>query len=68
MEDAEVKYSDEGDAEFFLKEVLPEDSGVYTCIAENSVKKASSSCKVLIKSKIFQLVITRNLSLMGFYF
>ena len=51
VEDAEVKYSDNGEAEFFLREVLLEDGGIYSCIAENSLKKVTSSCRVTIKSE-----------------
>jgi len=48
LEDAEIKYEEDGSIEVFLAEALPEDEGVYTCIAENPLKRVMCSCKVSI--------------------
>ncbi|XP_076821519.1 myosin light chain kinase, smooth muscle-like isoform X3 [Clavelina lepadiformis] len=49
LTDAEVKYTEDGSAELLLRESVPEDEGVYTCIAENPLKRVMSSCKVTIE-------------------
>nr|CAB3264137.1 myosin light chain kinase, smooth muscle [Phallusia mammillata] len=48
--DAELKYEEDGNIELLLPEALPEDEGVYTCIAENPLKRVMSSCTVTIEA------------------
>ena len=46
--DADIKYLDDGTTELLLQEALPDDEGVYTCIAENPLKRVMTSCRVSI--------------------
>nr|XP_039266508.1 muscle M-line assembly protein unc-89-like [Styela clava] len=49
LTDADCKYAEDGHIELFLPEALPEDEGVYTCIAQNKLKRVMCSCKVTVK-------------------
>jgi len=50
--DAEVKYDEEGNIDLLLPEALPEDEGVYTCIAQNPLKRVMCSCTVTIDGRV----------------
>lgn len=40
-----------GEASLVVKECLPEDAGAYTCVAENTAGKTSSSAAVCVRGK-----------------
>ncbi|KAJ3601594.1 hypothetical protein NHX12_032562 [Muraenolepis orangiensis] len=45
-------FCDGGQVRFLVKECLPEDSGIYTCLAENCAGRASSSASVSVQGVI----------------
>ena len=50
--DAEIKCSDDGHIEFLLSDAMADDEGVYTCIAENPLKRIMSSCRISIDGEL----------------
>lgn len=44
-----------GDVSLVVKECLPEDAGAYTCVAENTAGKTSSSAAVCVRGKQLNL-------------
>jgi len=47
-ESAEIKSDEEGNYQLILPESLPEDEGIYSCVAENPLNHVISSCKVTV--------------------
>lgn len=44
---------EEGVAKLTVQDALPEDDGIYTCLAENSAGRASCSAQVIVKGAYF---------------
>lgn len=46
-----------GHVSLVVKECLPEDAGAYTCVAENTAGKTSSSAAVCVRGNTFHLIL-----------
>ncbi|XP_006259476.3 myosin light chain kinase, smooth muscle isoform X1 [Alligator mississippiensis] len=55
LNDQPIQYAhstfEEGVAKLTVQDALPEDDGIYTCLAENSAGRASCSAQVIVKEK-----------------
>ena len=51
-EDAEFEFNNDGSAQLLLRDSTPEDQGLYTCIAENPLDKAMTSCRVTMEGRL----------------
>lgn len=52
----EYKQTHEGDrVRLAIRELFPDDAGVYECMARNDVGKTSTSCKVSVKGKALNI-------------
>ena len=51
----DLKYKG-GVATLTINEVFPEDEGVYTCTATNSIGSTETKCKLTIKRMYFELI------------
>jgi len=49
-ESAEMKQDEDGNFELILQDSLPEDEGIYSCVAENHINHVISSCKITVDS------------------
>ena len=47
-ESAEMKQDEDGNFELILQDSLPEDEGIYSCVAENHINHVISSCKITV--------------------
>lgn len=45
---------DDGMAKLTVQDALPEDDGLYTCLAENNAGRASCSAQVTVKGEYFE--------------